>query len=74
MNIRHAHHQVLCITHLPAVAAVGAHYVVSEQVKDGRTISEIILLEKKECVVEPPRMMGGQTTAARKQAEELLKI
>ena len=68
-------HQVLCITHLPAVAAAaGAHYVVSKQVKEGRTISEITLLEKKERVVELARMLGGQTTAARKHAEELLKI
>lgn len=68
-------HQVLCITHLPAVAAAaGAHYVVSKQVKEGRTISEITLLEKKERVVELARMLGGQTTAARKHAEELLKF
>ena len=68
-------HQVLCITHLPAVAAAaGAHYVVSKQVKEGRTISEITLLEKKERVVELARMLGGQTNAARKHAEELLKI
>jgi DNA repair protein RecN (Recombination protein N) len=66
--------QVLCITHLPQVAAAGtAHYVVSKQMKDGRTISEISLLNKKERVAELTRMLGGQTDAARKHAEALLK-
>lgn len=66
--------QVLCITHLPQVAAAGtAHYVVSKQVKEGRTISEISLLNKKERVAELTRMLGGQTDAARKHAEALLK-
>ncbi|HWC58569.1 MAG TPA: DNA repair protein RecN, partial [Verrucomicrobiae bacterium] len=66
--------QVLCITHLPQVAAAGsAHYVVSKQVKDGRTTSEISLLNKKERVTELTRMLGGQTDAARKHAEALLK-
>jgi len=66
--------QVLCITHLPQVAAAGtAHYVVSKQVKDGRTVSEISLLNKKERVTELTRMLGGQTDAARKHAEALLK-
>jgi DNA repair protein RecN (Recombination protein N) len=66
--------QVLCITHLPQVAAAGtAHYVVTKQVKDGRTISEISLLNKKERVAELTRMLGGQTDAARKHAEALLK-
>jgi DNA repair protein RecN (Recombination protein N) len=66
--------QVLCITHLPQVAAAGsAHYVVSKQVKDGRTTSEISLLSKKERVTELTRMLGGQTDAARKHAEALLR-
>jgi DNA repair protein RecN (Recombination protein N) len=68
-----AKRQVLCITHLPQVAAAGtAHYVVTKQVKEGRTISEISLLNKKERVTELTRMLGGQTDAARKHAEALL--
>jgi DNA repair protein RecN (Recombination protein N) len=59
--------QVLCITHLPQVAApASAHYVVTKQIKNGRTISEIQLLGKKERVTELARMLGGQTDAARK--------
>jgi DNA repair protein RecN (Recombination protein N) len=66
--------QVLCITHLPQVAApADAHYVVTKQVKDGRTISEIRLLDKKSRVTELARMLGGQSDAARKHAEALLK-
>ena len=66
--------QVLCITHLAPVAAnAAAHYVVTKNVKDGRTISEITLLDKKERVTELARMLGGQSEAARKHAEELLK-
>ena len=65
--------QVLCITHLPQVAApADAHYVVTKQVKDGRTISEIRLLDKKFRVTELTRMLGGQSDAARKHAEALL--
>jgi len=65
--------QVLCITHLAPVAAHSdTHYVVSKQVKSGRTISEIALLEKKERVTELARMLGGQTDAARQHAEALL--
>jgi DNA repair protein RecN (Recombination protein N) len=65
--------QVVCITHLPQVAAAGmAHYVVTKQVKDGRTISEISLLNKKDRVTELTRMLGGQSDAARKHAEALL--
>lgn len=66
--------QVLCITHLPQVAAhASAHYVVTKQIKSGRTISEIALLDEKERVTEMARMLGGQTEAARKHAAALLK-
>jgi DNA repair protein RecN (Recombination protein N) len=66
--------QVLCITHLPQVAAPAtAHYVATKQVKAGRTISEITLLDADKRVTELARMLGGQTEAARKHAEALLK-
>jgi len=69
-----AKRQVLCITHLPQVAApADAHYVVDKQIKNGRTISEIQLLGKKERVTELARMLGGQSDAARRHAEALLK-
>ena len=65
--------QVLCITHLPQVAAAAsAHYAVTKHVRSGRTVSEIQLLDQKERVTELARMLGGQTDAARKHAEALL--
>jgi DNA repair protein RecN (Recombination protein N) len=67
--------QVLCITHLAPVAArASAHYLVTKQVKDGRTLSEITLLAAKDRVTELARMLGGQSEAARKHAQELLKV
>lgn len=66
--------QVLCITHLPQVAAPAtAHYVATKQIKAGRTTSEIKLLGDKERVTELARMLGGQTEAARRHAESLLR-
>jgi DNA repair protein RecN (Recombination protein N) len=69
-----ARRQVLCITHLPQVAAAAStHYVVTKQVKAGRTVSEIRLLEGPQRVTEVSRMLGGRTEAARKHAEALLR-
>jgi DNA repair protein RecN (Recombination protein N) len=66
--------QVLCITHLPQVAApASAHYLATKQTKAGRTTSEITLLSAKDRVTELTRMLGGQTEAARKHAEALLE-
>ena len=66
--------QVLCITHLPQVAApASAHFLASKQTKVGRTTSEIALLSAKDRVTELTRMLGGQTEAARKHAEALLE-
>ncbi len=65
--------QVLCITHLPQVAApASAHYVASKRTTDGRTVSEITRLGASERVTELARMLGGQTEAARRHAESLL--
>ena len=66
--------QVLCITHLaPVAACASAHYVVTKQTKLLRTVTNIELLDKKERITELARMLGGQTQAARRHAEELLK-
>jgi DNA repair protein RecN (Recombination protein N) len=65
--------QVLCITHLPQVAApASAHYVVTKQAEAGRTITQVSLLNPQQRVTELARMLGGQTEAARKHAKELL--
>jgi DNA repair protein RecN (Recombination protein N) len=68
-----AKRQVFCITHLPQVASVAdAHYLVSKEVRNGRTLSEITLLDKKSRVTELARMLGGQSDAARHHAEAML--
>jgi DNA repair protein RecN (Recombination protein N) len=67
-------HQVICITHLPAVAAAAStHYVVTKRIDVGRTISEITLLDAPQRVHEIARMLGGQTETAREHAKEMLK-
>ncbi len=69
-----ASRQVLCITHLPQVAAKAtAHFVVTKETRGGRTVSGIELLQGKERVTEVARMLGGQNDAARKHAEALLE-
>jgi len=66
--------QVVCITHLPQVAAAGHHhYYVSKEVRDGRTYSQISPIEGKGRVEEIARMLGGKSDAALKHAKELLK-
>jgi DNA repair protein RecN (Recombination protein N) len=65
--------QVLCITHLPQVAApASAHYLAAKQHTAGRTITEISLLDKPKRITELARMLGGQSDAARRHAQALL--
>jgi DNA repair protein RecN (Recombination protein N) len=66
-------HQVICITHLPPVAAcAAAHFVVTKHVEAGRTASEISRLEGNKRIDEIARMLGGRSEAALKHARELL--
>jgi DNA repair protein RecN (Recombination protein N) len=66
-------HQVLCITHLPQVAAQGAsHFAVEKKTKQGRTITGLTPLEGAAREQELARMLGGQTEAARALARSLL--
>ena len=65
--------QVLCITHLaPVAAAANTHFVVTKEVRDGRTVSVLRPLSPAERVEELARMLGGQGDAARAHAEALL--
>jgi DNA repair protein RecN (Recombination protein N) len=66
--------QVLCVTHLAPVAAHGeAHFEVTKQVKAGRSVSEIHLLDRTARITELARMLGGQSETARKHAETMLE-
>ncbi len=66
-------HQVLCITHLPQVAAQGqSHFAVEKRVKQNRTLIELTRLEGAARQRELARMLGGQTEAALALARSLL--
>ena len=70
-----ARHQVLCVTHLPQVAAhADGHYHVAKRVAGGRTLTEIEPLAGDARVDELARMLGGRRagSAARQNAAELL--
>ena len=68
--------QVLCITHLPQIAAYGDdHLRVEKQVSDGRTTTRVRRLSAAERREEIARMLGGAkiTAKSRAHAEELLR-
>jgi DNA repair protein RecN (Recombination protein N) len=68
-------HQVLCITHLPQVAALGdVHYRIQKRVRKGRTFTAVEPLSGELRVEEIARMSGGGrvSDAARAHARELL--
>lgn len=70
-----ASHQVLCVTHLPQVAACGnAHFRVSKSQRDGQTISQIDALSAADRIEEIARMLGGVelTDATRALARQML--
>jgi len=70
-----ARHQVLCITHLPQVAAfAGRHFVVSKHSDDAgtRTWSEIVELSGEARLAELAAMLGGTGDAGLAAAAELL--
>jgi len=67
--------QVLCVTHLPQVAAKGnQHLCVSKDRSDTGTVSRIEVLERARRIDEIARMLGGVeiTATTRKHARELL--
>jgi DNA repair protein RecN (Recombination protein N) len=68
--------QVLCVTHLPQVASqANQHFQVAKGTTfEGKTVSRIDVLDKKERVEEVARMLGGIeiTETTRKHARELL--
>lgn len=70
-------HQIICITHLPQIAAMAdRHFLIEKNVEDGKTASGIRFLEEEESVMELARMMGGAelTEAAIENAREMKKM
>lgn len=67
-------HQVLCVTHLPQVAAFGdCHFVVSKTTEGGRTSSAVTVVAGNERIQELAAMLGGVTTANVAAAEDLMR-
>jgi len=69
------HKQVLCVTHLPQIAAMASsHFSVEKQERDGRTFTEVLLLSRERRVEELARLTGGAhiSQAILRGAEELL--
>src|SRR5881396_397644 len=67
-------HQVICITHLPQVAATASsHFVVTKEVVRGRTYSQLSEVSGKARREEIARMLGGKSESALELAESLLK-
>jgi DNA repair protein RecN (Recombination protein N) len=67
-------HQVICITHLPQVAATASsHFVVSKDVTRGRTFSNLREVTGRDRQEEIARMLGGKSESALKLAASLLK-
>ena len=53
-------HQVLCVTHLPQIAAhADAHYRIAKRERDGRTVTEVERLDREGRIVELAAMLGG---------------
>jgi DNA repair protein RecN (Recombination protein N) len=68
-------HQVLCVTHLPQLAAFGEqHYRVQKQVHAGRTTTQVEALQGESRVLELAAMMGEVGEGTRQSALELLKL
>lgn len=68
-------HQILCVTHLPQVAAQGNHHLkVSKSQSADKTVSQVEPLGRSERVEEVARMLGGATITdtTRRHARELL--
>ena len=68
-------HQVLCVTHLPQIAAhADAHYRIVKRERDGRTVTEVERLDREGRIVELAAMLGGGPgdAAALASARELL--
>ncbi len=67
-------HQILCITHLPQVAAQAkTHFKVEKEIRDGRTFSGLTKLGEADRIEELARMLGGVTKSSLDHARQLVK-
>jgi len=69
--------QVLAVTHLPQVAACADHhFVVSKQLRDGLTLSDVQAASGEARVAEVARMLGGErlSNTSLAHAQEMLAV
>lgn len=60
MNVLGKSHQIICITHLPQIAAMAdSHFLIEKSVENQATVSKIHKLTDEESVEELARMLGG---------------
>ena len=70
-------HQIICITHLPQIAAMAdSHYLIEKQVKQERTVTDIRSLSEEESLSELARLLGsgGMTEAVMTNAREMREM
>ena len=68
-------HQVLCVTHLPQIAAhADVQFRITKRERDGRTVTEVERLDREGRIVELAQMLGGASggATALASARELL--
>jgi DNA repair protein RecN (Recombination protein N) len=66
-------HQVLCVTHLPQLAAYGEeHFQVQKQLLEGRTVTQVETLTGESRLLELAQMMGEVSEGTRQSAQELI--
>lgn len=76
MSVLGEKRQILCITHLPQIAALAdRHFLIEKHSEGDTTMTEVFPLEQKDSVREVARMMGGSniTEATLAAAKELMK-
>lgn len=69
-------HQVLCVTHLPVIAAAGdANFFIEKETKNGRTYTEVLRIDEEETIKEIARILNGNdiTNAVLMHAKEMRK-
>lgn len=74
MNVISKDHQIICITHLPQIAAMAdTHFLIEKQAKKNHTQTSIRRLDAEESVTELGRMLGGVkiTDTVLKSAKEM---
>lgn len=74
------HHQVICITHLPQIAAMAdEHFEISKKVENGETATRISALSREGSIQELARMLGGaritgNVLASAREMKELAQV